>query len=197
MRSSRWWTCLALVAPLLTSTLAAQQPLRGVSAGRVQLGSPFEDGPTGGAPPERGWQVEGFTQWTPDGVPVGLRAEASYHRLTVPTSTGDFARRDELGALGAALLWPQARADQGFEPFLIAGANVSLNRLGLGPAGSAAGATRWSWGPDWNAGVGFHEDLLGVRTGLEIRMHRAPFTGRARSGWVTVSIPLLWKAEPR
>ena len=194
MPSLRWWTCLAVASSVLTPGLAAQQTMRGLSVGRIEVGSGFDRVPDGGEP-ERGWQAEGFIQWAPKRVPFGVRAEALYNRLTIPASrTLGYAQLDELGGVGAAVLWPQARPDEGFEPFLIAGGSVSLNRLGSAFGASSSGQTRWTWGPAWNVGAGFSADLFGVRTGLELRMHRAAFSERARS-WVALSIPLLWEAR--
>ena len=191
-------TLVVLVVSVSAQPAVGQEISRGLSIGRSQVDSPFErhfhDGVTGAGKRDMGWHFQGWLQWAPQRLPFGLRAEALYNRLTTPGSMSpSYARSDQVFGVGGAVMWPRPRSDEGFEAYLIGGGSLFANRLGTVTAFGVTDVsqTRWSWGPAWNAGVGFAADLLGVRTGLEIRMHQATFTGRG-SGWIGFSVPVLW-----
>lgn len=189
---------LAGVIALAPQPVAGQQITRGISIGRSQVDSPFNrhthEGVTGAGKGGMGWQLQAFVEWAPESGPLGFRGEALYNRLTTGGNMSPaYARSDQVLAVGGAVLWPQPGANEGFAPYLIVGGSIFANRLGLVSAlgREEIADVRWGWGPALNAGAGFSANVFGVRTGLEIRMHQATFSGRG-SGWIGFSVPLLW-----
>ena len=187
MRPLTWLGAVGVGTVMLISPLAAQDPVFGVAFGQTIGGNPFHGGiartvDDSARSQDIGWQFQTFSEWSPAGKKVTLRAEALYSRLTVRSDLRHWL------ASGASVLAPQP-GPSGFQPYVIAGGTLNTSRLATGSdADAGASSPEWAWAPGLNAGAGFAMDLLSLRTGLEVRRFGGVPEEENGDAWIAIAL---------
>ncbi|MGI8499232.1 MAG: hypothetical protein ACR2OG_16800 [Gemmatimonadaceae bacterium] len=172
---------VALIAP--TAHARAQLPFIhfGVAGGATV--------PTGATKDayDRGWHGELLATLHVPLIPVGLRADAVYHRLSASGASAGSAGDLEVYSGELSATWDVGLPLVPITPYLIAGAGYFRQRSGNAPAGSSENSLGWSGGLGVRVGLGGVGVGVGVGVGAFVE---GRYLGITTSGGRRTLVPL-------